>query len=162
MLLYHSVKIRKNFPAVMQLSVLFLVFAITILWKSAYDCDGTLLQHIQLGTYARRISQLLKNMVVTMLDNGFNVIVDEVCVGENSDMADWKSMLASYRVLYVGINTSVATLEQREKARGDRILGSARAQWQDVHKGAKYDVGINTDELCLADCVGRIIDKLDV
>lgn len=129
-------------------------------WKSAYDGDDNLLQHIQLGPYARKISQLLKSIVITMLDNGFNVIIDEVCVGEHSSLVDWKSALANYSVLYVGVNASVDKLEEREKARGDRILGSARGQWMEVHQDASYDVEINTDEISREECVNKIIAQL--
>lgn len=129
-------------------------------WKSAYDDAGHLLQHIQLGPYAKKVSQLLKNIVLTILNSGMNVIIDEVCVGEYSTLADWKSALAPYQVLYVGIHSSIEKLEEREKQRGDRILGSARAQWMAVHSDAEYDLELTTDNRSLEDCVNQVTEKL--
>ncbi|HTM63950.1 MAG TPA: AAA family ATPase [Gammaproteobacteria bacterium] len=128
-------------------------------WQSAYDEHGNILQHIQLGPYAKKISELLKDVVITMLSREFNVIIDEVCVGEHSSMSEWKTKLASYQVLYVGVNASVENLEAREKERGDRIIGSARAQWLEVHKNVTYDVEVNTDELSIDECLKLIMSK---
>jgi chloramphenicol 3-O phosphotransferase len=125
-------------------------------WKSAYDSQGHLLQHIQLGPYAKKISQLLKQLAVTMLDAGMNLIIDEICVGEESTMTEWKKVLAPYSVLYVGVTASIEQLERRESARGDRMSGSARAQAQTVHENVTYDLEINTDKFSLNDCVAEI------
>lgn len=130
-------------------------------WKSAYDEHGNVLQHIQLGSYALKISLLLKSIATTILDSGINLIIDEVCVGEHSSMADWKKSLAQYKVVYVGVNASVEKLEEREKDRGDRILGSARAQWLEVHKNAIYDIELDTDKITLDDCVDMILKKVE-
>ena len=129
--------------------------------KSAYDEHGNVLQHIQLGSYAKKISLLLKRIANTILDSGINLIIDEVCVGEHSSMADWKKSLAQYKVLYVGINASVEKLEEREKSRGDRIFGSARAQWLEIHINAIYDIELDTDKLTLDDCIDMILKKIE-
>lgn len=130
-------------------------------WKSAYDAQGHVLQHIQQGPFAQKISQLLKSVTITILDSGINLIIDEVCVGAHCSMSDWKKTLAEYKVLFVAINASVETLEERENKRGDRIRGSARAQWLDVHTDVTYDIELDTDELSLDQCINIISSAQD-
>jgi chloramphenicol 3-O phosphotransferase len=129
-------------------------------WKEGRDENDHIIQQIQLGPYAVKISQLFKNIVATILNDGVNIIIDEICVGDHSSIADWKNHLASYEVLYVGVNASVETLEQREQSRGDRIPGSARAQWLAMKDETDYDVTLDTDKLTVDECVNLILNHI--
>ena len=49
-----------------------------------------------------------------------------------------------------------AVAEARERARGDRVLGMARAQAQAVHEGIGYDLEIYTGVLSPADAAAVV------
>ena len=126
-------------------------------WKKEYDKNGYQVFHIQMGPYAKKVSNTLKDVVVTMLKNGLNVIVDEVCIEEKS-FENWQKKLSAYKVLYVGIRAPIDVLEKREKERNDRIHGSARAQHKLVHQGNQYDLEIDTAVSSIEECVRVILN----
>ncbi len=124
-------------------------------WELAKDFNDNQLAHIRIGPLGHQMRALLKNVVLTLLEEGHNVIVDEVCVVEGS-FNEWKQALSLYPTLYVGLQASSEELERREKARGDRVIGSARAQNLMVHKNNQYDIELDVEKLSLEECVAQI------
>lgn len=108
-------------------------------WKNSYDEAGHPIYEIQLGSFAKKISDTLKEIVLTMVRLGHYIIIDDVAFGKQ-DVEKWKEALKDYNVLWIGIHSPLPLLEQREKDRGDRMIGSARAQYYQVHKDVKYDL----------------------
>ena len=49
-------------------------------------------------------------------------------------------------VYFVGIYCNLPTLITREMARGDRPLGSAKADFETVHLGKRYDLEIQSED----------------
>jgi chloramphenicol 3-O phosphotransferase len=74
---------------------------------------------------------------------GLNVIVDEVVIDKTSS-DDWTGALAGVDVVWVGIRCSAEVAEQRNRVRGDRFAGLARAQTVTAHQHARYDFEIDT------------------
>ncbi len=65
-------------------------------------------------------------------------------------------MLEDFRVLWVGVHAPLDVLEQREKERGHRILGSARGQFHQVPLNATYDLEIDTHHASMSENVEKI------
>lgn len=78
-------------------------------------------------------------------DAGNNLIVEHIL-----DTPGWREALAGrlavHAVLFVGLRLSLAELNRRERARGDRPLGSAEADYHRVHEGLRYDLEVNTEQ----------------
>jgi chloramphenicol 3-O phosphotransferase len=60
----------------------------------------------------------------------------------------------------IGLNCPLDVLEQREKDRTDRTLGQARAQFEVIHKYAKYDLEQDTSKLTVEECAEKVIERL--
>lgn len=125
-------------------------------WKQSYDTKGQKIFEIQLGPYAKKISNSFKDVVVTLAKNGHNIIIDDVAFG-NAEIEVWRERLKDFNTFYIGIHCSLPTLEEREKARGDRIIGSARHQYHTVHQEIAYDLFIDTERESLESCAEKII-----
>ena len=128
-------------------------------WNEDKDELGNKLAYIQLGPFAYEMYKFLKKVVLLALDSGHSVIIDEVCIVDGS-FDEWQRILSPWNVLYVGIKSKTDVLEQREKERGNRMIGSARAQNLYVHDNKKYDLELHTDVLTLEECVSRVIVSL--
>jgi chloramphenicol 3-O phosphotransferase len=74
---------------------------------------------------------------------GLNVIVDEVLLSEE-DWIGWQRELEGLDVVWVGVECALDAVEERERTRGDRLLGLARSQFDIVHRHAVYDLRIDT------------------
>ena len=126
-------------------------------WKKRVDAEGNLVCDIMLGDVAKRVSASLKSLVVALLQDGHNVIIDEVCISKEQATI-WKETLQSFDVLYVGVTADMTTLEAREKARGNRMVGSGRAQAAIIHNtGIQYDLMLDTDVAPIEQCAATIV-----
>jgi chloramphenicol 3-O phosphotransferase len=62
--------------------------------------------------------------------------------------------------LWVGIKAPLALLEEREKQRGNRIQGSARAQLFQVHNKVAYDLEFDVSQQSLDEIAKAIQSQL--
>lgn len=129
-------------------------------WKISYDENGNQLAEIQVESYARKIGKLLQEMVLTMANQGHNVIIDEVCLDNNSFL-QWRKILSPYNAVFVAVKANIDFLIERERNRGDRMLGSAQAQNAVIHHGKIYDLEINIDQQSMEESVGKIWEWLE-
>lgn len=125
-------------------------------WQKSFDKDGNKLMYINSGSYAKKITYLLKELTLTILKNGHNVILDEVCL-DSSDFKEWKNILSDYNVLYVGLVCDTSILEKREIKRGDRTIGSARAQNRVIHQDKLYNFKLDVSNLKITECADKIV-----
>ena len=124
-------------------------------WKESFDEAGHPMHEIQTGPFARKMLQTLMEIVLTMARSGHYVIIDDVSFGK-SQVDLWKKVLKDYRVLWVGITAPLTFLEARERERSNRIDGSARAQYSQVHKDIVYDLKFDSSKDSLKTMIERI------
>jgi chloramphenicol 3-O phosphotransferase len=124
-------------------------------WKKSQDEFGNPIHELQTGPYAQRIVKTFREVVLALAKMGHHLIIDDVSFGKQQ-VDEWKKMLKDFRVLWVSVNAPLPILEQREKERGDRILGSARGQFYKIHIDATYDLEIDTHQSTLGENVEKI------
>lgn len=96
-------------------------------WKAARPAffDGF---HASLAAYAQA---------------GNNLILEHIL--EDDTWPDQLRVLfAPFDVYFVGVHCPVDILEAREKARGDRPVGSARKDFETIHIGKTYDLEVQS------------------
>ncbi|CRX37906.1 chloramphenicol phosphotransferase CPT family protein [Estrella lausannensis] len=128
-------------------------------WKAATDIDGKPMQLLQIGPFAKKVSETLKQIVQLMAESGYFIIIDDIAFGKEGVDA-WREALRGYQVIYIGIHTPLPVLEERERARGDRMIGSARAQFLSVHRGVSYDLEFDTSKVSVNQIVKSIGQKV--
>jgi chloramphenicol 3-O phosphotransferase len=109
---------------------------------------------IRSGPLAQRAFRGMRHAVAAMAAQGNDLIVDEVLLGET--WTEYAKLLAPFQVFLVGVHARLETLEAREKARGDRLIGLARWQFERVHNDMNYDLEIDTDHASPMDCAVSI------
>ncbi|MFI6320683.1 chloramphenicol phosphotransferase CPT [Nonomuraea sp. NPDC050556] len=112
------------------------------------------------GPVFRRLEAAWMAGIVATVRAGVPVIVDDVFLGGAASQQRWKRALDGLDVLWVGVRCDSAVAAEREKARGDRILGMAAAQADIVHEGVVYDLVVDTthtaSELCARTIGGAV------
>lgn len=73
----------------------------------------------------------------------------------------WRDELGGLEWLLVGVLAPLPVLEERERLRGNRIAGEARAQVDAVHAGIEYDLTVDTASQSPEECARVIFDALD-
>jgi chloramphenicol 3-O phosphotransferase len=98
---------------------------------------------VRSGPVLERTMRGMRRAVAAMAGAGNNLIVDEVMIGADK-ARDYRALLSGSDVRFIGLFAPLAVLEARERARGDRLLGLARWQFDLVHRDMVYDLEIDT------------------
>lgn len=85
----------------------------------------------------------LAKSVRALAETGHNVIVDIVFCGHKTYI-ELTQELKGLNFKIVKVDCPLDELENREFARGDREIGLAKLQYENVHDGVIYDLNINT------------------
>jgi GrpB-like predicted nucleotidyltransferase (UPF0157 family) len=91
---------------------------------------------------------------------GTGVIVEDVFLEGGTSQARLRAGLSGLEVLWVGVRCDAAVAEAREAARSDRVPGMAVLQAEAVHRGAVYDVEVDTTRTPATACAQAVLAKV--
>jgi len=110
---------------------------------------------ISTGPVMQRAMRGMLHAIAAMADQGNNIIVDDVMLGD-ARARQYSQALLQHNVHFVGLFAPLDVLEARERQRGDRLPGLARWQYERVHQGMTYDLAIDTAIASPLQCAHRI------
>lgn len=128
-------------------------------WEASTDPTGEPIYNLHAGPFAKKIIRSMKDIARLLASQNYNLIIDDVAF-EPIHIEEWREVLKDYAVLYIGVTTPLSILEERERKRGDRFLGTARAQYFKVHENASYDLEVDTHLQSLEENVAKILAAL--
>lgn len=133
------------------------------------DADGFLFEQVEdagspavqvsAGAVGRTLMLGMRRAVRALADAGNHLIVDEVATA--AEIAEYRDLLADHDLVVIAVVASLDVLEQRERARGDRMIGLARWQFERIHVGIDYDLTVRTDGRRASECAREIKFHLD-
>lgn len=110
------------------------------------DIEGSLEVEITTGPAFERVMEGMRQSIAALAAAGNNCIVDDVML-QRTDQRSYRDCICTGTLQFVGLHAPLETLEGREAARGDRMPGLARWQFERVHRGMQYDLEIEVGEL---------------
>lgn len=123
-----------------------------VAYETVYE-DGKPLVVIRVGSVGERALRGMRHAIAAIADQGNNLIVDDVLMG---DAAAYSDLLSPFDLFTVGVFAPLDVLEARERERGDRLLGLARWQFDRVHTGMTYDLEVDTSTAAPMACAEQI------
>jgi chloramphenicol 3-O phosphotransferase len=111
------------------------------------------------GPVFRNILDAMAPAVRTLIDRGNAVIFDHV-LHDRAMYDSYRNASAGLDFFTVAVTCPLDVLEQRERARGDRVLGRARGLADIVHTFCGYDVMVHTGLMQTEACVGKVLGVL--
>lgn len=107
--------------------------------------------------------EMIENPVISLFHHcimafsriGKNVIVDHVLI-DRSWFEECIKLLHNTQTYFIGVHCPLEELERRERERGDRPIGLAKAQFEIVHKHSRYDLEVNTNNNSITECADMI------
>ena len=123
--------------------------------------DGRPAVVITSGPAAERALRGMRHAVAAMAAQGNNLIVDEVLL-EVEKRREYEELLAPFEVFHVGVFAPLDVLEERERQRGDRLIGLARWQYDRVHRDMTYDLTVDTSRATPLECAESIRRKFEL
>jgi chloramphenicol 3-O phosphotransferase len=115
---------------------------------------------IEAGPFGHQLVAGLHHTIAALAQTGNNVIVDHVLL-EPDWVGQCAQILGTLPALFVGVYCPLAVVEQRERARQDRTIGQARAQFDKVHAHGLYDVTVDTSQATPEACATHILPHID-
>ena len=127
-----------------------------------YSEDGQTLTKAKSGKIVEQALFGMRTSIAALADAGNNLIVDDVLFGNTEEgdaatLSEYQNLLKNHDFCMVGVFASLDVLEERERARGDRLIGLSRWQFERVHVGMPYDLKVHTDEATPDQCAERIL-----
>jgi chloramphenicol 3-O-phosphotransferase len=120
-------------------------------FRYVVDPKTSVLTEIRVSPYAGLVFSCLPKVVKLLADNGLNLIFDECNFVKKSDtkplIDDYKTLFSGHGLYMVNVRIQdLETLEQREKSRGDRVMGMGRLFYQSEKKFSyNYDSIVYND-----------------
>jgi chloramphenicol 3-O phosphotransferase len=111
------------------------------------------------GPVGQRLAAGMRAALAAFARAGNDVIVDDVFI-DPEWLPAWRTELAEIELLLVGVVAPIDVLEDRERARGNRIVGEARAQVGVIHRGIEYDLTVDTAHESPEGCARSILAAL--
>ncbi len=124
------------------------------------DVFGESLPRIGTGPKGEKLLSAMRKLVGELSAHGLPVIVDDVC--DAVAVADYREQVASDALIVVKVTAPIAEIERRERARGDRLAGTAREQARRLHKNIAYDLEIATHAASPDDCARLILAQCGI
>jgi chloramphenicol 3-O phosphotransferase len=108
------------------------------------------------GPICQRLAAGMRAALGALARAGNDVLVDDVFI-DPAWLDGWREELAGLEWLLVGVLAPLEVLEERETARGNRIAGEARAQFDVIHRGIDYELTVDTSTQSPEDCARAIL-----
>lgn len=113
---------------------------------SSIDKEGFSITEVKVGPIGEKAAALAPQIVKQLVDNRFNVIIDEV-IWDKKDLENYIPALKNHKVCFVNVYCRLPVMEEREKKRGDRVLGMSRWQFAKMKNlDWDYDMKIDTSQ----------------
>ena len=108
-----------------------------------FEQDGQPSVKIEMGRELRRLMEGMRASVAALARAGNNCVVDDVMLSP-SDQRSYVKACNGLSLHFVAVHAPLTVLEERERNRGDRLIGLSRWQFARVHKGIDYNFEIDT------------------
>jgi chloramphenicol 3-O phosphotransferase len=122
----------------------------------SFDADG----EITVGTEFRRLEAAWLNGLSRIAESGVRLILDEVFLEGVHSQDRLRRAFDGRRVMWVGVTCDVDVATQRERDRGDRVVGASEKQSRRVHEGVQYDLVVDTTSRAPDDVARQIAKHL--
>jgi chloramphenicol 3-O phosphotransferase len=118
--------------------------------------EGQPVMRLQAGPVAEKLMRDMRRVIARMAELGNDVVVDEMLL-ERHWVADYLGVLAAHEVWLIGLRCPLQTLVLRERERGRRVLGQARATAEAAHAHCAYDLEVDSERYSPMECAQQIL-----
>ena len=121
--------------------------------------DGHEAFDIVAGPLGRGLLRAVQKYWRACAEEGIDQVVDDVWLTKDQALG-FRSLMAGLDVVWVGVHCPTEVIEQRERDRGDRIVGQARGHAHLVHSWTGYDLEVDTSLLSPEECAASVFDEM--
>ena len=112
------------------------------------------------GAEGHRLISGMHHTIAALSRTGSNVLADHVLVDPRW-LEECARLFNDSNAFLIGVLCPLEILEQREKARENRTLGQAKAQFEVVHAHGIYDLEVDTSLYSAGECALQIMKRIE-
>jgi len=114
-------------------------------WLETTQKEGHQIVTINYGKAGQKVIKGIHRTFAAFAATGNNIVVDYILY-DRAWLSDLVNVLKGYTVYFIKVNAPLAVLEERERQRGNRLIGHARSHYDTVHKNLIYDLEIDASK----------------
>lgn len=122
----------------------------------SFGADG----EVSIGTEYRRLESTWLNGLAAIAASGTRLILDEVFLDGKRSQDRLHHVFTGHRIACIGVTCDNDVAAQRERDRGDRVIGGFEKQSSLVHEGVIYDLVVDTTVHTPQELARQIADHL--
>lgn len=117
---------------------------------------------VKSGEFGRSFFETAPSVAQVFADRGFNTIIDEVLLDDESFIKRYADCLSNHTVYFVQVLCDLKSMQEREILRRDRTYGLSNAQYDIVPRKAElYDISVDTSKSSPFICAQTILELTD-
>jgi len=120
--------------------------------------DDKRVSEIRIGPVGFRVIKGMYHAAAALALTGNDLIMDDV-IFDPKVLKEAVSALHTFNGFFVGVRCPLEVAEQRERARGDRMLGLVKSDYDLVHAHGIYDLEVDTSILSPMECAIQIKNR---
>jgi len=122
------------------------------------DEHGFPVNEVKVNSYGERLFNSIPKVFKQLADDGHNLIIEEVILDQKY-LENYKDNLKNHQVYFLNVDCELLILEKREKARGDRVIGTNRAQYLKMKElNWEYDLKVDNSWISVLDNAKKILE----
>jgi chloramphenicol 3-O phosphotransferase len=121
-----------------------------------FDADGA----ITVGSEFRRLETAWLKGLSVLAGAGVHLILDAVFLDGVHSQETISEAFVDQRLAWVGVTCELNVAMQRERDRGDRVVGTSARTAQQIHEGVHYDLVVDTTKRTPDDVAQEIANHL--
>lgn len=122
----------------------------------SFGADGD----ISVGLEYRRLEASWLMGLATIATSGTRLILDEVFLDGERSQERFRQSFPGRRIAWIGVTCDRDVATERERRRGDRVVGMVEKQSSLVHEGVVYDLVVDTTVHTAPELARRIANYL--
>jgi len=115
------------------------------IWLDTIKQNNHQIVRIHYGEVGQKMIKGIHRTFSAFASAGNNIIVDYILY-DRTWLSDLVEALKGYKVYFIGVNAPLSVIEEREKQRGNRLVGHSRSHYDTVHKDLMYDLEIDSSK----------------
>lgn len=100
---------------------------------------------VKTGPVGKELGFAMRRAMKALADSNFSLIIDELLLSPE-ELPDYKELFRDYKVYFISVKPPLDVVIQREKERGDRVLGMARGCYEVVYANKLVDLEIDSSK----------------
>lgn len=98
---------------------------------------------VKTGPVGLQLITAMQQSMKALIDNQFTLIIDELLFDEFS-MQGYLNVFSGYKVYFIAVKPPVEVVKQRERDRGDRVIGVGELLYEPTYGNKIYDLVIDS------------------